>query len=122
MWLEHGIGRGFNFTMILYRAMCEKEFQDMCNFNSLSWNSKFKWFGTEEFVFSRVIDGKFNNSRFVQDRYFFIVKFVFSDDSLQYFTKCGHKEHMLNVRKCPMVKLLSWKLVKNLLDTQTIEV
>lgn len=97
--------------MILYRAMCDLEFQDMQKFNSLSWNSKHKWFGTESFVKSRVQDGQFNNSRFVNGRYNNLVRFEISDDSLQYFSKCGNREFKLERRKAPMIKILSWEKI-----------
>ena len=90
--------------MIIYRAMCEKEFQDTMKYGNLSWNSKFKWFGTEEFVENRVKDGKFNNSKFVPDRYCRTVKFRI-EYGLEHFAKCGNREMMLNVRKAPLVKL-----------------
>lgn len=93
--------------MILFRAMCEQEFLDTMKTNSLSWNSRFKWFGTEDFVKSRVRDGSFNNSKFVGDRYSRLVQFEFDEKSVQHFTKCGHREFMLDRRKVPMVKILS---------------
>ncbi len=99
--------------MILYRAMCDIEFQDMQKFNSLSWNSKFKWFGTKEFVNKRVLDGKFNNSKFVAARYTKVIKIKFSQDSLQHFRKCGNNEFMLERKKVPLVKILIWELVCN---------
>ena len=85
--------------------MCEKEFQDTVKSGRLSWNSRFKWFGTEEFVKTRVQDGKFNNSRFVPDRYKHIVEFEVEEESLKHFSKCGNHELMLSVRKVPLVKM-----------------
>lgn len=93
----------------MFRAMCNKEAEEMIRFGSLSWNSKFKWFGTEEFVNQRVMDGRFNNSRFVEDRYNRLFEFEFSEESLKHFNKCGHREFMLNVRKVPLVKIISFK-------------
>lgn len=91
--------------MKLYRAMCEKEFQDTTRHNMLSWNSKYKWFGTKEFVFGRVKDGTFNNSKFVVGRYKHVVEFDFDPDSLEHLSNCGNNEFMLNVRKSPLVKI-----------------
>jgi hypothetical protein len=91
--------------------MCEKEFSDMVKFGSLSWISRFKWFGTEEFVKTRVQDGHFNNSKFVGDRYNRLVRFEISDESVKHFTKCGHREFMLDRRKAPMIKIESMKEV-----------
>ncbi len=93
--------------MIIYRAMCDSEFQDMQHFNSLSWNSRFKWFGTKEFVIERVMDKKFNNSKFI-NRYNNLVKFEFSNDSV--FTHCGNREFMLARKDAPKTKLISWEL------------
>lgn len=92
--------------------MCDTEFQDMQKFNSLSWNSKFKWFGTKEFVNERVLDGNFNNSKFVPDRYIKTIKIEFSQDSLQHFRKCGNNEFMLERKKVPLVKILNWELIE----------
>ena len=97
--------------MILYRAMCQEELEDMKKFNSLAWNSKFKWFGTEEFVNSRVRDNKFNNSKFVADRYKNLVKFIIDDNSAIHFSKCGNREFMLNIRKANSVKIINWEII-----------
>ena len=97
--------------MKLFRAMCNEELRDMKAINKLSWNSKFKWFGTEDFVKSRVLDGKFNNSNFVNDRYSNLIEIDFDDASLKHFSKCGYNEFMLNIRKVPLVKIISWKLI-----------
>ena len=97
--------------MKLYRAMCKEEFQSMLQINRLSWNSKFKWFGTIDFVNSRVLDGKFNNSNFVHDRYAHLIEIDFDDSTMSQFSKCGHNEFMLNVRKVPLVKINSWKSI-----------
>jgi hypothetical protein len=95
----------------LYRAMCKEELDDMFKNNKLSFKKRFKWFGTLEFVIFRVKDGKFNNSRLVEDRYKYLVKFMFSESSLQHFSKCGFKEFMLDVRKTPLISLLSFELI-----------
>lgn len=84
--------------------MSEVELNDMIKFQSLSWNSKFKWFGTYDFVTNRVQDRKFNNSRFKQDKYSNLVEFEFDDSSTPYFDKVGNKEWMLSRKKAPMVK------------------
>ncbi len=95
----------------IYRALCDKELEDMIKFNSLSWASKFKWFGTEEFVKTRVQDNQFNNSKYVTDRYKNLVKFVIDDNSLNCFDKCGYKEYMLSRRKANNVRILSWEII-----------
>ena len=96
--------------MKIYRAMCDAEANEMLSFGGkLSWNSRFKWFGTKEFVDSRVTDGKFNNSKFVEGRYGRIFEFEVSDDSIVHFSKCGHREFMLDRRKAPLVKIVGIK-------------
>ena len=50
--------------MIVFRAMSIEEASKVTINNPLSWKSKFKWFGTEDFVQTRVLDGKFNNSKY----------------------------------------------------------
>ena len=95
--------------MILYRAMCNVEFQDMQKFNSLSWNSKNKWFGTKDFVINRVKDGKFNNSKFCSDRYDVLVKFEFADGYEHIFSKCGNREFRLERKHANQIKLLSFE-------------
>lgn len=91
----------------LYRAMCNQEASETLRYNSLSWNSRFKWFGTENFVKERVKDGRFNNSKYVPNRYCRLLKFEFTKESLKHFNKCGNREFMLDVRKVPFVKVLS---------------
>lgn len=93
--------------MIFYRAMCDSEANETLKTNRFAWNSKFKWFGPIEFVTERVMDGKFNNSKFVSDRYSRLLKFEIEDSALSYFSKCGNKEFMLACRKSPLVKILS---------------
>lgn len=97
--------------IILYRAMCKEELDDMFKNNKLSFKKRFKWFGTLDFVTSRVKDGKFNNSRLVKDRYKYLVKFMFSESSLQHFSECGFKEYMLDVRKSNLIGKVEFELV-----------
>ena len=92
--------------MIIFRAMQDKEADETLKYNSFSWNSRFKWFGTLEFVTSRVQDGKFNNSRFKPNRFNRLLKFEIDDASLSNFVNCGNNELMLNARKSPLVKIL----------------
>lgn len=96
--------------MKLYRAMCKQELDRTLKFNSLDWNSKYKWFGSYEFVKSRVKDGNFNNSKFKTDRYACLLEITVDDSSLSYF-KFNGKEYMLCVRDVPMVKILEFKVV-----------
>ena len=90
--------------MILYRAMCDEEYENISNRTPLSWNSKNKWFGTKEFVLNRVRDGSFNNSKFVSDRYKHIVQYEV-ESGHEHLINCGKNEYMLNVRKSPLVRI-----------------
>lgn len=99
--------------MRVFRAMCSQEADDMLKTGRLSFRSKFKWFGTKEFVEARVRDGKFNNSKYVGDRYARLFEFEIYDSSLIHFDKCGNRELMLSVRKVPLVKI---KIVREVVD------
>ena len=56
--------------MILYRAMCKEEYDNVSDKHPLSWKSKCKWFSENlSFIQDRVLDKKFNNSKFKPDRY-----------------------------------------------------
>jgi hypothetical protein len=85
--------------------MCNDEAESMLISGRLSWHSKFKWFGTKEFLKDRVLDGKFNNSKFKPDRYSRIFEFEIEEASIKHFNKCGYRELMLSVRKVPLVKI-----------------
>ncbi len=91
--------------MKLYRAMCDEEFAQISKNHPLAWRSRFKWFGTEEFVKSRVQDGKFNNSKYVDGRYKHLVGYEVVS-GFEHFSKCGHHEFMLDVRKQPLIKIV----------------
>ena len=95
--------------MILYRAMCPEEADKTLESKRLQFKNKNKWFSfhLNDFIRSRVQDGKFNNSNFEKDRYVRVLEFEFNDSSLEYFSNVGYKELMLNVRKVPLVKLIS---------------
>ncbi len=83
--------------------MCNQEADETLRFNNLSWHSKKKWFGTYEFVTSRVKDGKFNNSKFKPVRYNRLLEFTITS-SLDIFDKCGYNEFMLDIRKANNLK------------------
>ena len=90
--------------MILYRAMCDEELKGVSENWPLNWNSKFKWFGTEEFVKTRVRNGQFNNSKFSPNRYKNIVSYEI-EDGFEHFVCCGQDEFMLPVKKASLVKI-----------------
>lgn len=91
--------------MRVFRAMCNEEAEDTLKSSKLSFVSRFKWFGTSEFISDRVQDGKFNNSKYVGDRYSRLLEFEIEDASLIHFNKCGHRELMIDRRKMPLVKI-----------------
>ena len=65
--------------MKLYRLMCKAEYDRVDNTSPFSWLSKAKWFSDDiEFIKSRVGDGKFNNSSFVECRYYYLVVYAVS--------------------------------------------
>lgn len=63
--------------MILYRAMCEEEYKQTLKLRKPDFSLKrFKYFSPSyDFILSRVKDGSFNNSRFVKDRYKYLMAF-----------------------------------------------
>lgn len=89
--------------MLVFRAMCEEESNNISDRNPLSWKSKFKWFGTEDFVKQRVLDGKFNNSKF-KNKYTVLCKYEIVD-GIEHFSKCGNRELMLSIRKANNIKI-----------------
>ena len=84
--------------------MCDEEMQHTLRYKKLAYISGYKWFGTFDFVTSRVQDGKFNNSRFVKTRYANLLEFEF--DTVNHFEKVGYREYMLSRRKANLVKIL----------------
>lgn len=84
--------------------MCYDEYSSISDSWPLSWKTRFKWFGTKEFVESRVRDGVFNNSRHRPDKYKYIVCYEFLS-GVEHLVNCGKNEYMLNVRKAPLVKV-----------------
>ena len=89
--------------MIVFRAMSVEEDARVSATNHLAWKSKFKWFGTEDFVRQRVLDGKFNNSKF-KNKYTVLCKYEIVD-GIEHFSKCGNREFMLNIRKANNVQI-----------------
>lgn len=89
--------------MIVFRAMSVEEALNVSGNNPLAWKSKFKWFGTEDFVRQRVLDGKFNNSKF-KNKYTVLCKYEIVD-GIEHFSKCGNRELMLSIRKANNIKI-----------------
>jgi hypothetical protein len=98
--------------MILYRAMSPEEAEKTINNKEVQFIRRFKWFSPSlEFVNNRVRDGKFNNSKFSTEKYTHLLKFEFRDKDDVAFIK-NKDEWMLDVRKTPLIKLLSVSVLK----------
>ena len=89
--------------MIVFRAMSVEEANKVSDTNPFAWRSKHKWFGTEDFVKKRVLDGKFNNSKF-KNKYIVLCKYEIVN-GIEHFSKCGNRELMLSIRKANNVKI-----------------
>ena len=89
--------------MIVFRAMSVEEANKVSDTSPLAWRSKHKWFGTEDFVKKRVLDGKFNNSKF-KNKYVVLCKYEIVN-GIEHFSKCGNRELMLSIRKANNVKI-----------------
>ena len=88
--------------MILYRAMNNQEANETIKLGRPAFRTRFKWFGTEEFVRSRVQDGQFANSKFKPGAYQRLLKFYVPDDHAQHLRHVGLFEWMLDARKLPV--------------------
>lgn len=85
--------------------MCKAEFDRVDNTSPFSWQSKAKWFSDDiEFIKSRVGDGKFNNSNFVEGRYEYLVIYDVIDDNDK-LKRVSDKEVMLYRKDAPMIKV-----------------
>lgn len=83
--------------------MCKEEFQNTTD-NRFSWNSRFKWFSSDkDFIVNRVKDGKFNNSRFIADRYSILVEIGVED--FAHFNQLNRQELMLDRRRANQIKI-----------------
>ena len=93
--------------MKLYRLMCKAEYDRVDNTSPFSWQSKAKWFSDDiEFIKTRVNDGKFNNSGFVDGRYDYLIIYDIIDDNDK-LKRVSNKEVMLYRKDAPMVKVNS---------------
>ena len=88
--------------MFIYRAMCDTEYNSVCEKYPLSWNSKCKWFSDDlNFILERVRDGKFNNSKFKDNAYRNIVKYRVKNPSI--LIRVSDNELMLRRKSQPLV-------------------
>ena len=85
--------------------MCKAEYDRVDNTSPFSWQSKAKWFSDDiEFIKSRVSDGKFNNSGFVEGRYDYLVVYDVTDNNDK-LKRVSDKEVMLYRKDVPMIKV-----------------
>lgn len=90
---------------ILYRAMCYDEIKNISSEFPFSWNSKTKFFTQSiDFINNRVKDGEFSNSKFKNDKYEYVVKYVLLD--LDGFVKISDNEYMLYRKNEPLTKVI----------------
>lgn len=62
--------------MIIYRAMCQEEFEKTILYNKPHFIKRYKWFSPDlNFILGRVKDGNFNNSLYNKHKYEFICSF-----------------------------------------------
>ena len=93
-------------VMKLYRLMCKAEYDRVDNTSPFSWQSKAKWFSDDiEFIKSRVGDGGFNNSGFVDGRYDYLIIYDIIDDNDK-LKRVSDKEVMLYRKDAPMIKVI----------------
>ena len=87
--------------------MCKAEYDRVDITTPFSWQSKAKWFSDDiEFIKSRVSDGKFNNSSFVEGRYDYLVVYDVVDNN-EKLKRVSDKEVMLYRKDAIMVKVIS---------------
>ena len=87
--------------------MCKAEYDRVDNTSPFSWQSKAKWFSDDiEFIKSRVGDGGFNNSGFVDGRYDYLIIYNIIDDNDK-LKRVSDKEVMLYRKDAPMIKVIS---------------
>lgn len=92
--------------------MSKEEAEKTVRDKEIQFIRRFKWFAPSlTFVKNRVRDGKFNNSKFATERYTHLLKFTFRDTDDVHFIK-NTDEWMLDVRKTPLVKLLSVSILE----------
>jgi hypothetical protein len=80
--------------MIIFRAMCEKEFLLTVEYNKPIFVKKYKWFSENlQWIKERVCGGNFNDSDVIKNRYIYIVYFFVNN--LEKFIKLNSNELMI---------------------------
>ena len=96
--------------MTIYRAMCHEEMVKTINNGYASFDTKrYKWFSQNlEFIVNRVMDKKFNNSKFKSHRYTYLLEFEWNGNNCDFIST---NEIQFDRRKNPKIKF-----VKTLLE------
>lgn len=81
--------------------MCKAEYDRVDNTSPFSWQSD-----DIEFIKTRVSDGKFNNSGFVDGRYNYLIIYGIIDNNSK-LKRVSDKEVMLYRKDVPMIKVIS---------------
>lgn len=90
--------------MLIYRAMCKEEYNRTIKYKIPDFRNRFKWFSTNlEFILTRVQDGKFNNSKYKQNRYDYILEFECDGTQADWINT---NEIQFDRRKNPNIKFI----------------
>lgn len=95
--------------MLIYRAMSDDEYNSTISRNKPHFIRKYKYFSPYlDFITTRVLDGKFNNSNYIPSKYTKVVSFLIDDGDVIYFSICG-KEWALDVRN---IQHIHWREIR----------
>lgn len=90
--------------MLIYRAMCKDEYDRTIKHKVPDFRNRFKWFSTNiEFILNRVQDGTFNNSKYKQNRYDYILEFECDETQADWINT---NEIQFDRRKNPNIKFI----------------
>jgi hypothetical protein len=96
--------------MVIYRAMCKQEYENTLKNGVPDFCKRYKWFATNlNFIYNRVQDGKFNNSKFKQDAYKYVLCFEADISKADYV---NINEIQFDRRRNPTIRLIG-ELSKN---------
>lgn len=90
--------------MIVYRAMCKEEYESTIKNKSPDFKKRFKWFAiNKDFIKHRVKDGRFNNSKFKQGAYEYVLMFDADISKADFVSK---NEVQFDRRRNPKIDLI----------------
>ncbi|ALY07541.1 hypothetical protein 2AV2_89 [Nodularia phage vB_NpeS-2AV2] len=100
-------------SLTLYRAMCQVERDLTLYHQSLQFHrNREKCFSPNiAWIKTNPMNGKFNNSQWVQGRYAHLLEFEFTDYSLPAFRQCRN-EWKTDIRSMRLVNIIAIKDVK----------